>query len=314
MTDTTTQRKPTIGWIGVGKMGAPMAHRLIGAGFSVSVYGTSAQRAAEWSARGAGVSADIATLAAENDWIFSCVPDDEALRQVALSSSGVLANARKGSIYIDMSTVSPAISASVRTAANALALDYIAAPVSGSTASAETAQLTVFASGAEAPFDLIRPALRAFSARQYYVGAAEQARYLKLAINHLLGSTAAVLAEALTLGKMGGLDWSEMLTAIGDSVVASPVIQYKLGPLRDRNFAAAFSSSQMLKDMTLAVEAGTAAGVPMAAATLVRDLYAQYVRADGAELDFFSIVRAVEAAAGAPPGRITFSSAHFGYA
>jgi 3-hydroxyisobutyrate dehydrogenase-like beta-hydroxyacid dehydrogenase len=107
-----------------------------------------------------------------------------------------------------------------------------------------------------------------------------------------------LLAEALTLGKKGGLDWVEMVTVIGDSVAASPLIKYKLEPLKQRDFSPAFSSKQMLKDMSLVVDAGRDAGVPMAAASLVREQFERYANGDGAELDFFSIVRAVESAAG----------------
>jgi 3-hydroxyisobutyrate dehydrogenase-like beta-hydroxyacid dehydrogenase len=297
-TTNTTQHKPAIGWIGLGKMGMPIVANLLKAGFHVTVYDVDARRAAELAASGAHAADSVAALAAASELIFSIIPDDNVLQRVALGPQGVLANARDGAVYIDMSTVSPAVSTSVREVARERGIDYVAAPVSGSTVLAEKAQLTVFASGPQPAFQRALPAFEALSARQYYVGALEQARYLKLAINHLVGSTAVLLAEALTLGEKGGLDWHEMLTVIGDSVAASPLVKYKLDPLKARNFAPAFSSSQMLKDMSLVVDAGAAAGVPMAAAALVREQFAHYVQHDGAELDFFSIVRAVEAAAG----------------
>jgi 3-hydroxyisobutyrate dehydrogenase-like beta-hydroxyacid dehydrogenase len=298
MTETGTQKKPAIGWIGLGKMGMPIVGNLLKAGFDVTVYDVDPTRAEALARLGARASADIAGLAASTQLIFSIIPDDAALRTVALGAQGVIANARDGAVYIDMSTVSPAVSETVRDAAQARPVGFIAAPVSGSTVLAEKAQLTVFASGPKAAFERARPVFEAFSARQYYVGADQEARYLKLAINHLVGSTAVLLAEALTLGKKGGLDWVEMLTVIGDSVAASPLVKYKLEPLKQRDFSPAFSSRQMLKDMSLVVDAGHAAGVPMAAASLVREQFARYASGDGAELDFFSIVRAVEAAAG----------------
>jgi 3-hydroxyisobutyrate dehydrogenase-like beta-hydroxyacid dehydrogenase len=298
MTEAGTQNHPTIGWIGLGKMGLPIVGNLLKAGFDVVVYDVDSRRTEELAQRGARASKDIAGVAASAHLIFSIIPDDVALQKVALGPQGVIANARDGAVYIDMSTVSPAISETVRDAARARAVDFIAAPVSGSTVLAEKAQLTVFASGPKPAFERTLPVFEALSARQYYVGADQQARYLKLAINHLVGSTAVLLAEALTLGKKGGLDWAEMLTVIGDSAAASPLIKYKLEPLKQRDFSPAFSSTQMLKDMTLVVDAGDAAGVPMAAASLVREQFAQYVNGDGAELDFFSIVRAVESAAG----------------
>jgi len=89
-----------------------------------------------------------------------------------------------------------------------------------------------------------------------------------------------------------------MLEVIGESVAASPLVKYKLDPLKKRDFSPAFSSRQMLKDMSLVVDAGAQAGVPMTAAALVREQFAHYAEGDGADLDFFSIVRAVEAQAG----------------
>src|SRR3954451_14344159 len=280
MTDTGTQ--PVIGWIGLGKMGLPIVGNLLNSGFEVVVYDVDAQRTETLAQRGARPSKDIAGVAASAQLIFSIIPDDAALQKVALGPQGVIANAPDGAVYIDMSTVSPSVSETVRDAARARAIDFIAAPVSGSTVLAEKAQLTVFASGPESAFKRALPVFEALAARQYYVGAQEQARYLKLAINHLVGSTAVLLAEALTLGKKGGLDWTEMLTVIGDSVAASPLIKYKLEPLKQRDFSPAFSSRQMLKDMSLVVDAGVEAGVPMAAAALVREQFSHYAQGDGA--------------------------------
>jgi 3-hydroxyisobutyrate dehydrogenase len=298
MTDASTQNKLTVGWIGLGKMGMPIVDNLLKAGFDVIVHDVDTKRIQELAQRSARASTGIAELAASADLIFSIIPDDAVLQKIALGPDGIVENARSGAVYIDMSTVSPTASATVRDAARERAIDFIAAPVSGSTMLAEKAQLTVFASGPHAAFQRAMPLFEAISARQYYVGSDQQARYLKLAINHLVGSTAVLLAEALTLGRKGGLDWVEMLTVIGDSVAASPLIKYKLDPLKHRDFSPAFSSKQMLKDMSLVVDAGHTAGVPMAAAALVREQFAHYASGDGAELDFFSIVRAVEAAAG----------------
>jgi 3-hydroxyisobutyrate dehydrogenase-like beta-hydroxyacid dehydrogenase len=290
--------KPSIGWIGLGKMGTPMVINLLKAGYDVAVFDADPSRAGDLATHGARPAPDIASLAASAHIVFSTIPDDSVLTKVALGSQGVVANLPRGAVYVDMSTVSPAVSTKVSDEAKEKGIGYIAAPVSGSTVLAEKAQLTVFTSGPCTAFEIVKPVLEAISARQYYVGEDQQARYLKLAINHLVGSTAVLLAEALTLGKKGGLDWVDMLTVIGDSAVGSPLVKYKLDPLKQRDFKPAFSSRQMLKDMSLVVDAGEAAGVPMAAAALVRKQFADYVAADGAELDFFSIVRAVELNAG----------------
>ena len=287
-----------IGWIGLGKMGTPIVRNLLAAGFHVTVYDVDAARIDEAVRLGARRAEDLASVARSAPLVFSIIPDDAVLRKVALGAHGVIENANDGAVYIDMSTVSPTASGEVRDAAHKRGIGYICAPVSGSTVLADKAQLTVFASGPQDAYDRTLPVFEVMSARQYYVGEDQQARYLKLAINHLVGSTAVLLAEALTLGTKGGLDWARMLEVIGDSVAASPLVKYKLDPLKKRDFSPAFSSRQMLKDMSLVVDAGAQAGVPMTAAALVREQFARYAEGDGADLDFFSIVRAVEAQAG----------------
>jgi 3-hydroxyisobutyrate dehydrogenase-like beta-hydroxyacid dehydrogenase len=287
-----------IGWIGLGKMGTPIVRNLLAAGFDVTVYDVDAARVEEAVRLGARRAEDLASVARSAPLVFSIIPDDAVLRNIALGAHGVIEHAHDGTVYIDMSTVSPTASGEVRDAARKRGIGYICAPVSGSTVLADKAQLTVFASGPQGAYARALPIFQAMSARQYYVGEDQQARYLKLAINHLVGSTAVLLAEALTLGTKGGLDWAEMLEVIGDSVAASPLVKYKLDPLKKRDFSPAFSSRQMLKDMSLVVDAGAQAGVPMAAAALVREQFAHYAEGDGADLDFFSIVRAVEAQAG----------------
>ncbi|MPW19235.1 NAD-binding protein [Paraburkholderia sp. CNPSo 3157] len=290
-----TQR---IGWIGLGKMGTPIVRNLLNAGFDVTVYDVDAARIDEAVRLGAHRAEDVRSVARSAHVIFSIIPDDAVLRTIALGGEGLIDSANDGATYVDMSTVSPAASGDVRNAALKRGVGYVCAPVSGSTVLAEKGQLTVFASGPRDSYAQVVPAFQAVSARQYYVGEDQQARYLKLAINHLVGSTAVLLAEALTLGTKGGLDWCDMLDVIGDSVAASPLVKYKLDPLKKRDFSPAFSSRQMLKDMSLVVDAGISAGVPMTAAALVREQFARYAQGDGAELDFFSIVRAVEAQAG----------------
>ncbi|MCO4876181.1 NAD(P)-dependent oxidoreductase [Paraburkholderia caribensis] len=287
-----------IGWIGLGKMGTPIVRNLLAAGFHVTVYDVDAARIDEAVRLGARRAEDLASVARSAPLVFSIIPDDAVLRKVALGAHGVIENANDGAVYIDMSTVSPTASGEVRDAAHKRGIGYICAPVSGSTVLADKAQLTVFASGPQDAYDRTLPVFEVMSARQYYVGEDQQARYLKLAINHLVGSTAVLLAEALTLGTKGGLDWARMLEVIGDSVAASPLVKYKLDPLKNRDFSPAFSSRQMLKDMSLVVDAGADAGVPMIAAALVREQFARYAEGDGADLDFFSIVRVVEAQAG----------------
>jgi 3-hydroxyisobutyrate dehydrogenase len=172
------QHTQTVGWIGLGKMGSPIVRNLLAAGFDVTVYDVDAERVGEAIRLGAHRAEDVASVARSAPLVFSIIPDDAVLRKVALGTHGVIENANDGAVYIDMSTVSPTASGEVREAARKRGVGYICAPVSGSTVLAGNAQLTVFASGAKEAYGRALPVFQAMSARQYYVGEDQQARYL----------------------------------------------------------------------------------------------------------------------------------------
>jgi 3-hydroxyisobutyrate dehydrogenase-like beta-hydroxyacid dehydrogenase len=279
----------SVGWIGVGKMGASMSKRLLNAGFSVQAFDVDLPRV-----RAAGLpeASSLSELARSAQFVFTMIPDDKALEDLIL---GALANElRNGQVLVDMSTVSPAASQRCASRLDQVGVEYVRAPVSGSTVLAAAGKLTIMASGPPNAIAACRPFFDAMGERLFIVGKTEEARYLKLLINLMVGTTATMLAEALVLGEKGGLDWSEMLNVIGQSVVASPLIGYKLEPLKRRDFSPAFSGSQMLKDMDLIVQTAEANGLTLPLAELVR-LKFQSMRESGhADLDFFAVVKVLE--------------------
>lgn len=262
-----------VGWIGTGNMGSPMSRCLIGAGASVAVFDPAADNMAASVAAGARAGTSNHDAAADAEFVFSMIPDDDVLRAVALGDGGVLSALQPGSVYVDMSTVSPEVSGEVAGAAAVAGIAFVRAPVSGSTILAEAGNLTIMASGPQDAYGRCEPLFEAMSAIQFYVGEGEQARYMKLVLNLLAASTIAALAEALTFGRQGGLDWNVMLDVIGDSVVASPIVKYSLPPLKARDFSPAFSTDLMTKDMGLICAAATGVGVPTEIADAVRLLY-----------------------------------------
>ena len=263
----------TVAWIGTGNMGSPMSRCLAGAGASIAVFDPAAGNMAAAVAAGARAGTSNRDVAADVEFVFSMIPDDDVLRAVALGDGGVLSAMRPGSVYVDMSTVSPEVSGEVAAAAEAAGIAFIRAPVSGSTILAEAGNLTIMASGPEDAYGRCEPLFEALSAKRFYVGAGEQARYMKLVLNLLAASTIAALAEATAFGRKGGLDWNVMLDVIGESVVASPIVKYSLPPLHARDFSPAFSTDLMTKDMGLICEAAAGVGVPTEIADAVRRLY-----------------------------------------
>jgi len=294
MNEVKSQR---IAWIGLGKMGFPMAEHLVKAGFPMSVLSTSPKAEA---VTGPTVhAADSAKeAAAEADIVFSMIPDDDVLQQICLGEDGTFNAMKPGSIHVDMSTVSPAGSAVVAEAAVKSDVRYLRAPVSGSTNLAEAGVLTILASGPRDAYDACTEAFEAMGKNLFYLGEREEARYLKLLLNMMVGATSAVVAEALTFGERGGIDWNQMIDVISGSALSSPLINHKAPALKDRNFDPAFSASQMAKDFNLILNTGREMNVPMPVAAIVREYWGTMMGQGKGDLDFFGLVTVVEGMAG----------------
>lgn len=290
-----------LGWIGLGKMGSPMAANLLAAGFPVSVYNRSREPYPPLIEKGAQVAATVSALGPQCDIVISMVSDDVALQGVTFGADGLFWAARPDTIYIDMSTVSPAVSQRVAEKAAEHGIHYLRAPVSGSTATAAAAALTIFVSGPQEHYERCLPILQAMGKKLYYLGGAEQARYLKLAINSMVGVTAAMLGEALVLGERGGVDWRQMIEIINNSVVASPLVNYKAEMLSTRNFAPMFTAAQMAKDFDLALDAGRQGNVPMPVTAMARQFLAAMLASGRGDLDFMAYVTLLEELSGLGP-------------
>ncbi|MCB8881496.1 NAD(P)-dependent oxidoreductase [Acidisoma cellulosilytica] len=290
----------SVGWIGLGKMGAPMSRHIGAAGHQLHVYDISPEATAIAAAAGAEVALSPEAVAAAAPITFLSIPNDGVLRSLVLGDQGLARRMAPDSILVETSTVSPRVSAEVGIALAAAGIHYLRSPLSGSTATAEAGKLTVLASGAEAAYRIVEPLLETFSIRRFYLGTGEEARYLKLAINMLVGATSALLAEALTFGRKGNLTTEQMLEVICESAVASPLIAYKRDMLTSRDFTPAFTVEQMIKDFDLVLDAASSEQVPVFLISLIRQQY-EVARAQGSGLkDFFVLLEQYEAQAGLP--------------
>lgn len=285
---------PLIAWIGLGKMGAPMCDHLLSAGYPLRVYDVNEEAAQSFADKGAQPSDSIQALVKGADIVVSMVPDDPVLLKVGRE---VLEHLSPGKIFVDMSTVSPQASSTVANLAEARGVDYVCAPVSGSTELARKGLLTVFSSGTAEACALLDPVFATFAPTRYQVGTAQQARYMKLAINHMVGATAALMAEALVLGRKGDIEWEVMLEVMGASVIASPLVKYKLDSLKTRNFAPAFTAAQMRKDSGLVHSVCKETGAHMPIAELVYQYFQDYAK-NSPDNDFFGVVEVVELKSG----------------
>lgn len=291
-----------IAWLGAGKMGGPMSRRLLAAEAAVTVYDPVPENGAAARAAGAALADTVAQAVDGAAVVFSMIPNDAALHAAALGPDGALAAMGEGTVYVDMSTVSPDVSAEVAAAAAERGIDYLRAPVSGSTALAESGSLTLMVSGPKAAFDRVGELFDVLGATRFYVGEDEQARYLKLVVNLLVGTTGAIMAEALTLGRKGGLDWQQMLDVIGVSAAASPYVKYNLDPLKARDFSPLFSAEQMVKDMKLITDAAQNVGAELDIAQAVERLFEATVAEGHGTENMTAAIRVVEKRAGLDGG------------
>ncbi|MDB5618157.1 NAD(P)-dependent oxidoreductase [Tardiphaga sp.] len=298
MSSQTGHQVTAVAWIGIGKMGLPIAGRMVEAGVRVTGFDPSRDRMTLAQQQGVQAAASAVEAIGDHTVVFTSLPDDAALRAVVLGPEGLLARLAHGAVLIETSTVSAEISAEVGVAAKARDVAYLRAPVSGNAAIAHTGALTCFVSGPREAFDAVQPLLATFTRAQTYLGTAEEARFAKLAVNLMIAVSAGMMAESLALARKGGISWPDILKVLDDSAVASPMVKYKTPPLALRNFDSTFSCRQMAKDLDLILDAGHHVGVPLQLAAQVREIYGSLVAQGDGESDFIATVRHVERLSG----------------
>jgi 3-hydroxyisobutyrate dehydrogenase-like beta-hydroxyacid dehydrogenase len=287
-----------IAWIGLGKMGLPMSQRMAAGGHEIVAYARNAAGRAKAEGAGYRAAATLAETAAGADVVVSAVSDDPALLDVCAADGGLSEVLTAGQCYIDTSTVSPEASASVAKLVEATGATFLRAPVSGSTATAAAGALTVLVSGPRAEYDRLLPLFETFTRTRFYLGPAEEARTMKLAVNSTLAAISALMAEALAFTRKGGISLSDAVDVYTKSAVATPLLDYKRAMILEDKYDPAFEVTQMMKDLDIALSVGRETHAPMPLAAMVRQQYeAAYLHGRG-ERDFFVLVKEMAELAG----------------
>jgi 3-hydroxyisobutyrate dehydrogenase-like beta-hydroxyacid dehydrogenase len=297
----TNDPQPRLGFIGMGGMGSRMAARLLDAGYDLTVYNRERERTVPLEQRGARVATTPRDLAAGAEIVLSCVVDDAAVEAVMIGPEGALTAARTGTIFIEMSTVSPATSRRLYETALREQVSVLDAPVSGSTPQAEQGQLLIFVGGDQPVYDRCRPILGILGRESFYLGAAGSGTTMKLCVNTLLGVGMQALAEAIALGLKAGLQRDRFFTALGETAVLSPSQKSKMENARTGEYPATFPLRLMFKDFGLVLKGAMELSVPMPTAAAAQQVcVAEHARqsAAGRDEDFSSVIRAMEQAAG----------------
>jgi 3-hydroxyisobutyrate dehydrogenase-like beta-hydroxyacid dehydrogenase len=272
--------------IGLGNMGAAISERLLDAGYGILVHNRSPEKAEPLAARGAAVAGTVGALAAAVDVVLTSLPDDHALEAVARE---IAAAVRPGAVLVDLSTVSPAASARVASDAGKASLLYLRAPVSGNPTVVRAGNLAFIVSGPRDALDRTEGVLRSIGSTLHYVGEAENARIVKLAINLVIAGLAELIAEALVLAEASGVARGALLETMGDSAAGAPFVKYKTAPLLRDDYSATFTTRLMEKDVDLILGAAETAGVHLPLAVEIKSLVRSAVEAGYGDDDFMAL-------------------------
>jgi 3-hydroxyisobutyrate dehydrogenase-like beta-hydroxyacid dehydrogenase len=257
-----------IGFAGLGAMGAGIAQRLLDAGYDVTGWNRTREKAQPLLDAGMGWADSPRELAAQVDVLFTMLTNTAAIEATAGGDDGVLAGLRKGAVWADISTIAPDASVAMAERVRERGAFFLDCPVSGSPATLAAGQMSVMAGGDRAAFNRIEPVLHAIGPKVTYIGPNGQAILAKVAINLALVVSVTALAEGVALVEKAGVDREAVVDAVLKSVIASPVVGYR-APLLVEDTDVFADVELQQKDLVLAQELARRLGmaVPTCAAT-----------------------------------------------
>jgi 3-hydroxyisobutyrate dehydrogenase len=287
------QEHSKLGFIGIGAMGYRIAGRLLKHGFKVAAFDHDRARANALTESGGTVSPSIAELASIADVVLSSLPNDEVVLSVYTGPQGVLENIRRGSMIIEMSTVSPETSRKLYRLGSSRGITVLDVPVSGSTPAAEGGLLTLLGGGDEDCFNAAKAIFEAIGRQHFYVGPSGSGATMKLVVNTLLGVGMQAIAEAIVLGENAGLDRERLFDILSKTAVIAPAHVGKLAKALDHDYRPEFAVGLMNKDFRLILDTAASVRAPMPAAAAAFSINnAEF--ADHPEYDFSAVIDRME--------------------
>jgi 2-hydroxy-3-oxopropionate reductase len=270
----------TIGFIGLGVMGDPMARNLIEAGRSLVVHNRSPEPAQALAEAGAEIASGPREVAERSDVVITMLPDSAAVESVVLGEDGVLAGASKGDLLVDMSTIHPTVSVAVARAAAERGVAALDAPVSGGDVGAQQGTLSIMVGGDAADAERARPLLEVLGKTIVHVGEAGAGQVVKACNQVVVAVTIAAVSEALVLGSKAGVDPARILDVLGGGLASNKVMEVRRTNFLEHDFTPGFRIDLHHKDLNIALESGDAYGVPLPVTGLVQQ-YMRALRAQG---------------------------------
>jgi 3-hydroxyisobutyrate dehydrogenase len=288
----------TIGFIGLGNMGGPMAANLLKAGHTVTGYDLSADAVAGLEGAGGTAAATVGEAAAGVDAVVTMLPAGRHVKAVYLGEDGVLANAAKGTLLIDSSTIDVATAREVATAASGAGMAMVDAPVSGGVGGAAAGTLTFMVGGPDEAFAAARPLLEAMGKTIVHAGGPGNGQAAKICNNMILGISMIGVCEAFVLAEKLGLDHQKLFdiasTASGQCWSLTTYCPVP-GPVptspANRDYKAGFTAGMMLKDLRLAQDAAQSVGAATPLGAQAQAVYALFASAGQDGVDFSGIIK-----------------------
>jgi 3-hydroxyisobutyrate dehydrogenase-like beta-hydroxyacid dehydrogenase len=288
-----TSAKSKLGFIGIGYMGRPIGQRLLKAGFRLTAYDRHRTKAEELIRYGGTVAENVAELSSNCDVVLSCLASDEAVLNIYKGADGAFANAHRGSLVIDLSTVNPQTSQELSRLGSARGVGVLDVTISGSTPAAEQGALTLFGGGDEGCFAAAESIFRVIARKYFYLGPSGSGATMKLVVNSLLGIGMQAIAEAVALGEKAGLERNRLLDVLSETAVVAPAHVGKLERAMKGDYSPQFPLRLMNKDFGLILNLAAAVGAQMPATHAAFEVNVAQ-SAQGQEQDFSAVILEME--------------------
>jgi 3-hydroxyisobutyrate dehydrogenase len=282
--------KPRIAFFGLGIMGSGMARRILGAGFPLTIYNRSAEKAAPFAADGAHIAATPRDAVANADVVVSMVADDDASRGLWLGENGALAGIAPGAVLIESSTLSVGWVNELAAAATACGCELLDAPVTGSKPHAASGELCFLVGGSAGALEKARPVLAAMSRAIIHLGPTGSGALLKLINNFLCGVQAASLAEAIALIEKSGLDRDNALEILTSGAPGSPLVKTLAARMTAQDYTPNFLLRLMAKDLAYAGDEGKRHAVDLCTTAAALKVFKQAMTTGNGDRDLSAVV------------------------
>ncbi|ESW68484.1 NAD(P)-dependent oxidoreductase [Mesorhizobium sp. RSR565B] len=286
----------SVAFLGLGVMGYPMAGHLRNkGGHDVTVYNRTAAKAEQWVAQHGGKSAATPAEAAEGqDFVFSCVGNDDDLRSVTTGAHGAFAAMKKGSVFIDNTTASAEVARELADAAEKAGFSFLDAPVSGGQAGAENGVLTVMVGGEQAAFDKARPVIDAFARMVGLMGPSGAGQLTKMINQITIAGLVQGLAEGIHFGKKAGLDIEKVIEVISKGAAGSWQMENRHKTMNAGKYDFGFAVDWMRKDLGICLDEADRNGARLPVTALVDQFYKDVQAMGGKRWDTSSLLARLE--------------------